>query len=286
VGKPGFYVAVYKNLGKHKVGVLEDTLMGEKEERERSGRLREASRGSAAGSTRTPPIGARASGNLIGILNGSRKEILRSWGDVKLDVNLPAKLVGDTLTGTSGGRDSLATVGGLFSIWSWKDWMPLKWMNLEESRMKFWWLRCELLLKTRYRTVEKKLWGAIRRMSIIFSGRGTHNPADPELIAGAIIVYLGQEVDEMILGYTVTVHGDGKGSPPFYTAYLEGFEKTGWTTLDISCGGSRWSPPLFPSQYYPTLLPGPPKPERTEKGKKEYIKQMSEMTKIMIMIFI
>jgi hypothetical protein len=56
-----------------------------------------------------------------------------------------------------------------------------------------------------------------------FSGRGTHNPAAPEFKDGAIIVYLGQEGDGMILGYVVMVHGDGKGCPPLYTAYLEGF---------------------------------------------------------------
>jgi hypothetical protein len=55
-----------------------------------------------------------------------------------------------------------------------------------------------------------------------FSGKGTHNPAAPEFKAGAIIIYLGQEGDEMRLVYVVVVHGDGKGGPPFYTAYLEG----------------------------------------------------------------
>jgi hypothetical protein len=35
VGKPGFYVAVYNKGGKQKVGVLEETLMSEKEARER-----------------------------------------------------------------------------------------------------------------------------------------------------------------------------------------------------------------------------------------------------------
>jgi hypothetical protein len=54
------------------------------------------------------------------------------------------------------------------------------------------------------------------------SGKGTHNPAEPDFKAGGRIVYLGQEGDEMCLGYAVTVHGDGKGGPPFYTAYLEG----------------------------------------------------------------
>jgi hypothetical protein len=113
VVKPGFYVAVYNKGGNQKVSVLEDTLMSEKEARER-GRLREADRASAAGAARTPPIGAKASGTLRGILHGSRKAIPSAWGDVKLDVKPPAKAVGDALTGASGGRDGVSTVGDLF----------------------------------------------------------------------------------------------------------------------------------------------------------------------------
>jgi hypothetical protein len=78
-----------------------------------------------------------------------------------------------------------------------------------------------------------------------FSGRGTHNPAAPEFKAGARIVYLGQEGYEMLLGYVVAVHGDGKGGPPFYTVYIEGL------------GGKQVEEQL---QSYPTLLPGPLKP--------------------------
>jgi hypothetical protein len=37
VEKPGFYVAVYNKGGNQKVGVLEDTIMSEKEARERAG---------------------------------------------------------------------------------------------------------------------------------------------------------------------------------------------------------------------------------------------------------
>jgi hypothetical protein len=79
--------------------------MSENEAQERAGRLREANRASAAGAARTPPIGAKASGTLRKILHGSRKAIPSAWGDVKPDAKLPAKLVGDTLTGASGGRD-------------------------------------------------------------------------------------------------------------------------------------------------------------------------------------
>jgi hypothetical protein len=76
VGKPGFYVAVYNKGGKHKVGILEDTLMSEKEAQERAGRLWEANGASAAGAARAaraPPICAKASGTLRGILEGLRK---------------------------------------------------------------------------------------------------------------------------------------------------------------------------------------------------------------------
>jgi hypothetical protein len=39
VGKPGFYVVLYNKGGNQKVDVLEDTLMSEKEARERAGCL-------------------------------------------------------------------------------------------------------------------------------------------------------------------------------------------------------------------------------------------------------
>jgi hypothetical protein len=114
VGKPGFYIAVYNKGVKQKVGVLEDTLMSEKEAREQSGCLREANRVSASGAARTPPIGAKASGTLRGILHGSRKAIPSAWGDVKPDVKPPSKSVGETLAGVSRGRDGVLTVGGPF----------------------------------------------------------------------------------------------------------------------------------------------------------------------------
>jgi hypothetical protein len=96
---------VVKKGGKQKGGVLEDSLMSENEARERAGRLREANRASAAGSARTPPIGAKAAGTLRGILNGSIKASPSAWGDMKPDLKLPAKSVTDTLAVTPGGRD-------------------------------------------------------------------------------------------------------------------------------------------------------------------------------------
>jgi hypothetical protein len=69
VGKPGFYGAVYKKGDKQKVGILEDTIMSEKEARERAVHLRKVNRASEAGAIRTPPIGAKASVTMIGILH-------------------------------------------------------------------------------------------------------------------------------------------------------------------------------------------------------------------------
>jgi hypothetical protein len=61
-----------------------------------------------------------------------------------------------------------------------------------------------------------------------FSRKGTHNPAAPEFKAGDRSVYFGQEGYEMCLGYVVSVHGDGRGGPAFYIAYIEGIGgKTG-----------------------------------------------------------
>jgi hypothetical protein len=104
-----------------------------------------------------------------------------------------------------------------------------------------------------------------------FSGRGTHNPAAPEFKSGDRIVYLGQEGDEIILGYVVMVHGYGKGKacPPFYIAYLETFgekQVEGHRFFPVAAQDDH--PPLCPSQYHPTPLPGPPKTERTERRRK------------------
>jgi hypothetical protein len=72
----------------------------------------------------------------------------------------------------------------------------------------------------------------------------------------------------MILGYVVSVHGDGKEGLPFYTAYLEGF---GGKQVE----GHRLCPvvaqdyhPPFPPQSHPTLFPGPLNPERKKRRRK------------------
>jgi hypothetical protein len=222
MGKPGFYVEVYNKGGNQKVCVLEDTLMSEKEARERAGCLREANRASAAGAARTPPIGAKASGTLRGILHGSRKAIPSAWGDVKPDVKCPSKSVGETLAGVSRGRNGVATVGGLF--------VDLKLEGLDATKMddlggvtdEILAAQMEILAEDEVSDSGEETVGDDSEDEESFYGRGNHKPAAPEFKAGTIIVYLGQEGDEMILGYVVAVHGDGKGGPPFYTSYLEG----------------------------------------------------------------
>jgi hypothetical protein len=223
VGKPGFYVAVYNKGGNQKVGVLEDTLMSENEARERAGHLREANRASADSAARTPPIGAKASGTLRGILHGSRKASPSAWCDVKLDVKPPYKSVGETLAGVSRWRDGLATVGDLF--------VDSKLEGLDATQMddlggvtdEILAAQMEILAQNEVSDSGEETVGDDSEDEESFSGRGTHNPAAQEFKSGARIVYLSQEGDGMIVGYVIAVHGDGKGGPPFYTAYLEGF---------------------------------------------------------------
>jgi hypothetical protein len=98
-----------------------------------------------------------------------------------------------------------------------------------------------------------------------FSGRGTHNPVAPEFKAGAGVAYLGQEGDEMRLVYVVAVHGDGKGGPTFYTAYLEGLvEKQVEGQRIFHVAAQEEQTPLCPFQYHPTLLPGSLKSRKTK----------------------
>jgi hypothetical protein len=241
--------------------------MSEKEARARAGRLREANWASAAGSTHTPPIGAKYSGTLSGILHGSRKAIPSAWCDVKPYLKLAAKSVSDTLAGTSGGRDGLGTVGGLS--------VDLKLEGLDATQMddlggvtdEIMEAQIEILAENEVSDSGEETVGDDSEDDESFSGTETHNPAAPEFKAGARFVYLGQEGDGMLLGYVLTVHGDGKGCPPFYTAYLEGFGEQhveGHRLFPVAAQDEQ-PPPLGPSQYHPTLLPGPPKPERTER---------------------
>jgi hypothetical protein len=83
----------------------------------------------------------------------------------------------------------------------------------------------------------------------------------------------------MILGYVVSVHGDGKEGLPFYTAYLEGF---GGKQVE----GHRLFPVVAQDDHPPLSAPLPPhsfyrssQARKDKKEKKDYLKQMSEMAK-------
>jgi hypothetical protein len=156
----------------------------------------------------------------MGILHGSRKAIQSAWGDVKPDVKPPAKAVGDTLTGASGGRDEVSTGGGLFG--------DLKMEGLDAAQMNDLGGVTDQILATHIDFFAENEGSGSGEDTVgedsddeeSFSGKGTHNPAAPEFKAGTRIVYLGQEGYEMHFGYVVAVHGDGNGGPPFYKAYL------------------------------------------------------------------
>jgi hypothetical protein len=114
-----------------------------------------------------------------------------------------------------------------------------------------------------------------------FAGRGTHNPTAPEFKAGARIVYIGQEGDDMRLGYVVAVHVDGKGGPPFYTAYLEGLgekQVEGQRLFPVSAQDDQLPP--VSAQVTSHSSSRASQARKDKKEKKEYLKQMSEMAKI------
>jgi hypothetical protein len=132
------------------------------------------------------------------------------------------KTVGDALAGATGGRDGVSTVGGLFG--------DLKLEGLDAAQMDDLGGVMDEIIAARMEILAENEVSDSGEDTVVedwedeesFSGKGTHNPAAPEFKAGARVVYLGQEVNEMRLGYAVAVYGYGKGGPPFYTAYLEG----------------------------------------------------------------
>jgi hypothetical protein len=186
------------------------------------------------------------------------------------------------LAGVSGWREGLATVGGLF--------VYLKLEGLDATLMddlggvtdEILAAQMEILAENEVSDSGEETVGEDLEDEESFSGRGTHNSAAPEFKAGAIIVYLGQEVDEIIIGYVVAVHGDGKGGPPFYTAYLEGFggkQVEGHILFPVAAQDNQHPPVsgLVPSHSSSRTSQA----RKDRKEKKEYLKHMSEMSKIM-----
>jgi hypothetical protein len=189
--------------------------MSEKEALGQVGRLWGANRASAAGVARTPPIGAKDSGTLGGILHGSIKASPSAWGDVKPDVKPPARAVSDTLTGLSGGRDRCSTMGDLFGDLNLDGLDTAQMDDLGGVMDEIIAAQMEILAENEVSNSGEDTVGGDSDDEESFSGKGDDNPAAPEFKSGARIVYVGQEGDEMRLGYVVAVHGDRKGGPPF-----------------------------------------------------------------------
>jgi hypothetical protein len=97
----------------YNAGVLEYTIMSEKEALESAGCPREANRIVAASTSQTPPIGAKAHGGLQGILHRLKKVSPTTWVDVKPDLKPRAKTVGETRSRVPGGRETRMGGGGL-----------------------------------------------------------------------------------------------------------------------------------------------------------------------------
>jgi hypothetical protein len=125
---------------------------------------------------------------------------------VKPDVKPPSKPVGETLTGASGGRDGVSNVGDLF--------VDLKLEGLDAAQMndlggvtdEILAAQMEILAENEVSESGEDTVDEDSEDEESFAGKGTHNPAAPEFKSGAIIVYIGQEGDEMRLGYVVAVH--------------------------------------------------------------------------------
>jgi hypothetical protein len=129
-----------------------------------------------------------------------RKASPGAWGDANLGVKLPSKLVGETLAGVSRGRDEVLTVWDLF--------VDLKLEGLDVTQMddlggvtdEILAAQMKILAENEDSDSGEETLGEDSEDEESFAGRGTHNPAAPAFKAGARIVYLGQEGDEMLLG--------------------------------------------------------------------------------------
>jgi hypothetical protein len=181
---------------------------------------------------------------------------------VKPDLKLPAKSVGDTLAGTSGGRDSFATVREIS--------VDLKLEGLDATQIydlggvtdDIMAAQMEILARNEVSDSGEETVGDDSEDDGSFSGRGNHDPAAPEFKDGARIVYLGQEGDKVIIGYVLMVHRDGKGCPPSTPRIWKDLEKN--RLKDI--GSLLWrlkmnSPPCVRHSTIPLFFQDLPSPK-------------------------
>jgi hypothetical protein len=103
---------------------------------------------------------------------------------VKPDVKPPSKLVGETLTGASGGRDGVSTLGDLF--------VDLKLEGLDAAQMndlggvtdEILAAQMEILSENEVSDSGEDTVGEDLEDEESFAGKVTHNPAAPEFKTG------------------------------------------------------------------------------------------------------
>jgi hypothetical protein len=112
---------------------------------------------------------------------------------VKPDRKPPAKAVGDTLTGASGGRDGVSTVGGIFGDLKLEGLDAAQTNDLGGVTDEILAAQMEILAQNEVSDSGEYTVGEDSDDDESFSGKGTHNPAAPDFKAGTRVIYLGQE---------------------------------------------------------------------------------------------
>jgi hypothetical protein len=113
-----------------------------------------------------------------------------AWGDVKPNVKFPSKVVGDTLTGATGGRDRDSTVGELFGNLKLEGLDAVHMDDLEGVTDEILAAQMEILAENEVSDSGEDTVGEDSEDEESFYGRVTHNHVAPEFKAGARVVYL------------------------------------------------------------------------------------------------
>jgi hypothetical protein len=179
----------------------------------------------------------------------------------------PAKAVDDTLLGAMGGRDRVLNVGDLFGVLKLEGLDAAQMDDLGGATDDMLAAQMEILAKMKFWTVERTPWVKIQKIGSLFSGRGTHNPVAPEL--GAKWYTLGKKVMRCIWDMLLHPVETGKGGLLSTQHIWKGLVKNRSRDSSFSLFLlKRNSPPLFPFQCHPTLLPGSLKPRKTKRKRK------------------